>query len=101
MSQSLQLLTTVSNSRTTTTSLPAPPSTAPPATLTTHLALSDPVKLALLREFPLVVDRLKKTERGVARMRREAETGDGQLNQAFGWLHYRELHCGDTRAKKG
>lgn len=76
-------------------SAPAPPADADPSKLISHLALHDPLKLALARDFPLVVRKLQKTERGIKRMQKDAarvqKPGDmPQLNQGLGWLHYRE-----------
>jgi U3 small nucleolar RNA-associated protein 3 len=77
-------------------SAPAPPANAEPSKLISHLALHDPLKLALARDFPLVVRKLQKTERGIKRMQKNAaqlQRGDmPQLNQGLGWLHYRELN---------
>ncbi|KAI5452762.1 something about silencing protein 10 [Naganishia albida] len=75
---------------------PAPPADADPSKLITHLALHDPLKLALARDFPLVVRKLQKTERGIKRMQQDAERARGagdlpQLNQGLGWLHYQSL----------
>lgn len=77
-------------------SAPAPPPNADPSKLITHLALHEPLKLALARDFPLVVRKLQKTERGIKRMQKDASQaqkhGDmPQLNQGLGWLHYREF----------
>ncbi|KAJ9101026.1 hypothetical protein QFC20_005310 [Naganishia adeliensis] len=75
---------------------PAPPADADPSKLITHLALHDPLKLALARDFPLVVRKLQKTERGIKRMQKDAARAQGagdmpQLNQGLGWLHYQSL----------
>lgn len=75
--------------------LPAPtpslPSTTPIPQLLTHLTYKEPVKLALARDFPLVVRKLEITERGIAKMTAESEASDdhGPLHQGLGWLHYR------------
>lgn len=78
------------------TTAPAPPVDADPSKLITHLALHDPLKLALARDFPLVVRKLQKTERGIKRMQKDAARAQGsgdlpQLNQGLGWLHYRKF----------
>lgn len=66
----------------------APPSSADPATLLRHLQAHEPLKLALTRDFPLVVQKLQKTSRGIKRMESE-NPEDGQLHKGLGWLHYR------------
>ena len=77
--------------------LPAPtpslPSSTPVPQLLTHLTYKEPVKLALARDFPLVVRKLEITERGIAKMTAESEASDdhGPLHQGLGWLHYRTL----------
>lgn len=69
----------------------AAPTSSDPTILMKHLASQEPVKLALARDFPLIVKRLEKTARGVAKM--EAETdGEGDLHKGLGWLHYRECY---------
>ncbi|KAJ9122682.1 hypothetical protein QFC24_004111 [Naganishia onofrii] len=75
---------------------PAPPADADPTKLTNHLAVNEPVKLALARDFPLVVRKLQKTERGIKKMQQDAAIaakhgGMPQLNQGLGWLHYQSL----------
>ncbi len=69
--------------------LPAAPTTTDPAALLAHMAVHDPVKLALTRELPLVAARLEKTERGIARMEAEAEAGEPAAPPGFAWMHYR------------
>ena len=68
---------------------PAPePVTAPqtddPAVLLRHLETHHTLKLALVRELPLVVAKLQKTARGI-----KALPTDEGLHQGLGWLHYR------------
>jgi U3 small nucleolar RNA-associated protein 3 len=46
----------------------------------------EPLKLALARDYPLVVHRLEKTARGIQRMMAE---GEQDLHKGLGWLHYR------------
>ncbi|KAJ9113838.1 hypothetical protein QFC19_000031 [Naganishia cerealis] len=75
---------------------PAPPADADPTKLINHLAVNEPLKLALARDFPLVVRKLQKTERGIKKMQQDAASaakhGDmPQLNQGLGWLHYQSL----------
>ncbi|WVQ84350.1 hypothetical protein IAT38_006502 [Cryptococcus sp. DSM 104549] len=69
--------------------VPAPPSSATPEDLLRHLQAHEPLKLALTRDFPLIVKRLEKTARGIKRM--EEEEGEGQLHKGLGWLHYQTL----------
>jgi hypothetical protein len=80
--------------------LPAPEASLPAETpvpqLLTHLTYKEPVKLALARDFPLIVKRLEKTERGIRKMteaekQAEKDKGpNGPLHQGLAWLHYRE-----------
>lgn len=75
------------------TAAPVPvPETSDPDTLIRHLQAHEPLKLALARDFPLVLHRLKKTARGIKKMSAEAE-GEESLHKGLGWLHYRELQC--------
>lgn len=71
-----------------TLAVPTPPISADPATLLRHLQAHEPLKLALTRDFPLVVQKLQKTSRGIKRMESE-DPEDGQLHKGLGWLHYR------------
>ena len=78
---------------------PAPvpkPTTTEPAALLRHLEAHDPVKLALARDFPLVVHKLSKTARGIKRMMEE-EVGKETLHKGLGWLHYRKVSPIDIR----
>ena len=63
------------------------PDSSDPAVLLRHMETHDPVKLALAREWPLVVQKLEKTQRGMRQV--EAQT-EGQLHKGLGWLHYRK-----------
>lgn len=63
------------------------PQTTDPSTLLRHMEVHEPVKLALAREWPLVVAKLEKTKRGMQKLEAEKE---GQLHKGLGWLHYRE-----------
>jgi U3 small nucleolar RNA-associated protein 3 len=65
----------------------APPTSTDPAVLLRHLEVHEPIKLALTREWPLVVEKLEKTQRGMRKL--EADS-DGNLHKGLGWLHYRE-----------
>lgn len=49
----------------------------------------EPLKLALARDFPLVVRKLHKTAKGIKKMSKEAE-GEESLHKGLGWLHYRK-----------
>ncbi|WWD18727.1 hypothetical protein CI109_103181 [Kwoniella shandongensis] len=71
-------------------SIPAPPSSANPAALLRHLQAHEPLKLALARDFPLIVRKLRKTARGIKKMEEEAD-GEGELHKGLGWLHYQTL----------
>jgi U3 small nucleolar RNA-associated protein 3 len=62
------------------------PETSDPSVLLRHMETHDPVKLALAREWPLVVQKLEKTQRGMRKVEQEQE---GQLHKGLGWLHYR------------
>ncbi|AFR98605.1 U3 small nucleolar RNA-associated protein 3 [Cryptococcus neoformans C23] len=73
-----------------TLAVPTPPISADPATLLRHLQAHEPLKLALTRDFPLVVQKLQKTSRGIKRMESE-DPEDGQLHKGLGWLHYQTL----------
>lgn len=66
------------------------PDTKDPETLVRHLSAHEPLKLALVRDFPLVLRKLKKTARGIKAMSAEA-VGEENLHKGLGWLHYREL----------
>lgn len=66
----------------------AVPTSSDPTVLMKHLASQEPVKLALARDFPLIVKRLDKTARGILKMESEAD-GEGELHKGLGWLHYR------------
>ena len=66
------------------------PETKDPAALVRHLAAHEPLKLALVRDFPLVLRKLKKTARGIKVMSAEA-VGEENLHKGLGWLHYRKL----------
>ncbi|WWC88405.1 uncharacterized protein L201_003316 [Kwoniella dendrophila CBS 6074] len=68
---------------------PALPNSNDPQTLLRHLQSNEPVKLALARDFPLIVKKLEKTSRGIKKM--ENEKGDGELHKGLGWLHYQTL----------
>ncbi len=68
--------------------IPAAPETDDPAALMRHLEAYEPVKLALARDFPLVVHKLKKNAKGIKKMETE---GNGDLHKGLGWLHYRGL----------
>ncbi|KAE8542116.1 hypothetical protein D1P53_001597 [Cryptococcus gattii VGV] len=70
--------------------VPAPPMSADPAMLLRHLQAHEPLKLALTRDFPLVVQKLQKTSRGIKKMESE-NPEDGQLHKGLGWLHYQTL----------
>ncbi|OCF75397.1 U3 small nucleolar RNA-associated protein 3 [Kwoniella mangroviensis CBS 8886] len=69
--------------------IPAPPKTNDPVALLRHLEAHEPVKLALARDFPLIVKKLEKTSRGIKKM--EEQKGDGELHKGLGWLHYQTL----------
>ncbi|OCF37300.1 U3 small nucleolar RNA-associated protein 3 [Kwoniella heveanensis BCC8398] len=69
--------------------VPAPPTSADPDTLLRHLQAHEPVKLALVQDFPLIVKKLEKTARGIKKM--EEEEGEGELHKGLGWLHYQTL----------
>ncbi|WVW84972.1 hypothetical protein I302_107008 [Kwoniella bestiolae CBS 10118] len=69
--------------------IPAPPKTNDPVTLLRHLESHEPVKLALARDFPLIVKKLEKTSRGIKKM--EEQKGEGELHKGLGWLHYQTL----------
>ncbi|KAK8858836.1 hypothetical protein IAR55_003066 [Kwoniella newhampshirensis] len=71
-------------------SIPGPPSSADSSTLLRHLQAHEPLKLALARDFPLIVRKLQKTARGVKKMEEEAD-GEGELHKGLGWLHYQTL----------
>ena len=49
----------------------------------------EPVKIALARDFPLVVHKLRKTAKGIEDIMKEEE-GQESLHKGLGWLHYRE-----------
>lgn len=50
----------------------------------------EPVKLALARDFPLMVHKLRKTAKGIKGMMDEKE-GEESLHKGLGWLHYRKF----------
>ena len=66
------------------------PESSDPSVLLRHMETHDPVKLALAREWPLVVEKLEKTQRGMRKVELQQE---GQLHKGLGWLHYRECHA--------
>lgn len=66
------------------------PQTSEPAALIRHMQFHEPLKLALARDFPLVVQKLQKTARGIDKMEAEAE-GEETLHKGLGWLHYQTL----------
>ena len=72
-------------------SVPAvpPPETTDPSLLIKHMELHEPLKIALIREWPLVVRKLEKTARGMKAIAAETE-GNESLHKGLGWLHYRE-----------
>ncbi|WVF68785.1 hypothetical protein IAT40_003557 [Kwoniella sp. CBS 6097] len=69
--------------------VPAAPTSAEPETLLRHLQAYEPVKLALVQDFPLVVKKLEKTAKGIKKM--EEQDGEGELHKGLGWLHYQTL----------
>ncbi|RXK35804.1 hypothetical protein M231_06943 [Tremella mesenterica] len=72
---------------------PAPPpvpETSDPVVILKHMELHDPLKLALARDYPLMLDRLERTAEGVGKMEEEKE-GEGNLHKPLGWLHYQTL----------
>lgn len=64
------------------------PETADPTTLIRYMETNEPVKLGLIRDFPLMVRRLEKTARGIQKMEEEKK-GEESLHKGLGWLHYR------------
>ncbi|ORY30608.1 Sas10 C-terminal domain-domain-containing protein [Naematelia encephala] len=66
------------------------PTTSDPVGLIRHLEAYAPVKLALARDFPLVVRKLEKTARGIKKMNKEKD-GEESLHKGLGWLHYQTL----------
>lgn len=68
------------------------PSDTPVPKLVNHLVYNEPVKLALARDFPLVVAKLQKTERGIKRLEQQdgLQPPMNALNGGLGWFHYRE-----------
>ena len=66
------------------------PATNDPAVLLRYLEAHEPVKLALARDFPLVVHKLVKTAKGIKEMMEE-EDEKATLHKGLGWLHYRAL----------
>jgi U3 small nucleolar RNA-associated protein 3 len=68
----------------------AAPETDDAPTLLRHLALHEPLKLALARDFPLVIRKLRKTSAGIAKMDTEA-AGEETLHKGLGYLHYQTL----------
>lgn len=68
----------------------AVPETDDAPTLLRHLARHEPLKIALARDFPLVLQKLRKTSAGIAKMEAEAE-GDETLHKGLGYLHYQTL----------
>ncbi|CAK9780478.1 hypothetical protein CC85DRAFT_256804 [Cutaneotrichosporon oleaginosum] len=71
-------------------SVVAAPETDDASTLLRHLASHEPLKLALARDFPLVLRKLQKTSFGIAKMEAEAE-GEETLHKGLGYLHYQTL----------
>ncbi|WVQ73479.1 hypothetical protein IAR50_003051 [Cryptococcus sp. DSM 104548] len=69
---------------------PAAPKTADGPTLLRHLQAHEPLKLALTRDFPLVVQKLEKTARGINKME-ETPEHEAELHKGLGWLHYQTL----------
>ncbi|KAL1413088.1 something about silencing protein 10 [Vanrija albida] len=72
---------------------PAPvaaPETDDRDVLLRHMQTHEPLKLALARDFSLVLRKLKKTARGIKAMEAEAE-GEESLHKGLGWLHYQTL----------
>ncbi|TXT15972.1 hypothetical protein VHUM_00475 [Vanrija humicola] len=72
---------------------PAPvaaPETTDRDVLLRHMQAHEPLKLALARDFSLVLRKLKKTARGIKAMESEAE-GEESLHKGLGWLHYQTL----------
>ncbi|EIW67504.1 hypothetical protein TREMEDRAFT_69614 [Tremella mesenterica DSM 1558] len=72
---------------------PAPPpvpETSDPVVILKHMELHDPLKLALARDYPLMLDRLERTAEGVGKMEEEKD-GEGNLHKPLGWLHYQTL----------
>lgn len=65
------------------------PKTSDPASLIRHLEAYEPLKIALAQDYPLVVDKLQKTAKGIEAMMQEEE-GEEKLHKGLGWLHYRE-----------
>jgi U3 small nucleolar RNA-associated protein 3 len=73
------------------------PDTDDPEALLRHLRTHEPLKLALARDFPLVLRKLRSTARGIRRMTKERE-GEESLHKGLGWLHYRESILAVIRA---
>lgn len=71
------------------------PETSDPAALIRHLEAHEPVKIALARDYPLVVQKLEKTAKGIEAMMQEDE-GEEKLHKGLGWLHYRESTTSST-----
>ncbi|TYJ58368.1 hypothetical protein B9479_000914 [Cryptococcus floricola] len=69
---------------------PAAPKTADGPALLRHLQAHEPLKLALTRDFPLVVQKLEKTARGIKKME-ETPEHEAELHKGLGWLHYQTL----------
>jgi len=65
------------------------PDTTDPVALMRHMETREPLKLALLRDFPLVVKRLEKVSQGIKEMIHEGD-GEEKLHKPLGWMHYRE-----------
>ncbi|BEI83254.1 hypothetical protein CcaverHIS002_0311220 [Cutaneotrichosporon cavernicola] len=68
----------------------AAPETDDAPTLLRHLASHEPLKLALARDFPLILRKLRKTSAGIAKMEAEAQ-GEETLHKGLGYLHYQTL----------
>ncbi|GMK53783.1 hypothetical protein CspeluHIS016_0103690 [Cutaneotrichosporon spelunceum] len=66
------------------------PETDDAPTLLRHLASHEPLKLALARDFPLILRKLRKTSAGIAKMEAEAQ-GEETLHKGLGYLHYQSL----------
>jgi U3 small nucleolar RNA-associated protein 3 len=76
------------------------PVTDDPEVLVRHLQAHEPLKLALARDFPLVLRKLRSTAKGIKRMSKERE-GEESLHKGLGWLHYRELIPSATLTCRG
>jgi U3 small nucleolar RNA-associated protein 3 len=63
------------------------PETTDPKVLLKYMEVHEPVKLALAREWPMVVQKLEKTGKGMKALENDE---DSQLHKGLGWLHYRK-----------